>query len=107
VSHAKYLPIAAWLVRQRPDLFQPLGGAGVQDTQLFIKSVQGTVRQGKRPPTDLYLVGPGDADDYGLDGDASLTTAFSVGPGARRGRGTLCVCVRVRGGCCARATGRA
>ncbi|KXZ49431.1 hypothetical protein GPECTOR_21g657 [Gonium pectorale] len=60
VSSQRYLPYAKWLVGLRPDLFVPLGSdsAYLMSMDLFVRAVQGTVPQGKRPPMDLYVLGP-------------------------------------------------
>lgn len=75
VSHAKYVPFATWLITQRPDLF-------LKDVEIytpvadFVRAVKGTVPQGKRPPMDLYIVGPGDGDQAG--GNSTYTPTFLV-----------------------------
>ncbi|PNH12711.1 Kremen protein 1 [Tetrabaena socialis] len=71
VSHQAYVPFGKWLLEMH-DLFTTEANM-VQSTDQFIASVRGTVPQGKRPPTDLWILGP-NAGDAAYEDDALLVT---------------------------------
>lgn len=65
VSHERYIPFAEWLVaRLGPPFLAPrqYGGTGwVASVDLFVRSVRGTLGEGKpRPAMELMILGPED-----------------------------------------------
>ncbi len=65
VSHERFIPFAEWLVaRLGPPFLAPrdYGGTGwVASVDLFVRSVRGTLGEGKpRPAMELMILGPED-----------------------------------------------